>query len=386
MEDIFIYPFVLLGRLFAAIKPLKQEYNVFFFFPFYHTGGAEKVHSLVAQAVGNSNCIIFFTRKSVDDTFKKEFEKTGFTIKDISAYTDNKFLYFFNLIYRGIITGYINKQQSKPVVFNGQCNFAYKISPWINKDIKQVELIHSFNTFSWIRLPFLPFIYKTVMISKVRIGNHLDQYNNLQVPPMFNFRITYICNGIELPETVAAKDFEVPLQVLYVGRGTPEKRVHLVAQIAERTKQTNPQTIFTIAGDVGNAIPENLKQYCILKGNVNDPKQLEALYQQSHILLITSETEGFPMVVMEAMSYGCAIVATAVGDLPVHVRNELNGFVTTEIMDEKKVVDEMVEQLQTLSSNRTLLKEIYSNNVAYAKANFDIEMFNKKYQQLLNTP
>lgn len=384
IENILIFPLIVIGRLIAKLNPLQEEYKVFFFFPFYHTGGAEKVHALITQAVVNKNCIIFFTKKSVDKTFYADFEKNNCTIKDISAYTDNKWLYFFNLIYRGIITGYINKQNTKPLVFNGQCNFAYKISPWINKNIRQIELIHSFNSFSWIRIPFIPFIYKTVMISKVRIENHLEQYRNIKVPEIFNYRIVYICNGIELPKEAITKEYATPLNVLYVGRGTPEKRVHLVALIAKQIKQQQDFINFIIAGDVANAIPENLKSYCELKGNIDDTNQLTDLYKQAHVLLITSETEGFPMVVMEAMAHGCAIIATPVGDLPVHVIDEKNGFLTKEIFNETKVSDEMINYIQKLSTNASLLQRMSIENSNYAKDNFDIKNFNERYNTLLS--
>jgi len=381
IENIFIFPFIIIGRLIAFFSPLKKEYHIFFFFPFYHTGGAEKVHALITQATGNKNCIIYFTRKSVDGNFKNDFEKSGCDIKDISAFTDNKWLYFFNLIYRGIITGYINNQTHKPVVFNGQCNFAYKISPWVNKHIKQIELIHSFNTFSWIRIPFIPFIYKTVMISKVRIGNHLDQYKNIQVPATYNYRITYICNGIQLPRQTVTKSFNDPLRVLYVGRGTSEKRVHLVAAIAAAVQNKNTQITFTIVGDVEGVIPNHLKEYCIIKGNITNENELARLYQESHILLITSNTEGFPLVVMEAMAYGCAIIATPVGDLPVHVQQE-NGFITSTI-DAEKVVDEMTQYILQLANDKLQLEVMSKNNIEYAREHFGIDIFNKKYQDLI---
>ena len=383
IEGIFIFPFIVIGRLIAFVNPLKKEYNIFFFFPFYHTGGAEKVHALITQSVGNNDCIIYFTKKSTDDTFLPDFQKSGCAIKNIAVYTDNKWLYFLNLIYRGMVTSYINKQQNKPVVFNGQCNFGYKISPWIKEEIKQVELIHSFNTFSWIRVPFLPYISSTVMISKVRIEDHLQQYKNIGIPSSFYNKIMYISNGIKLPEILAAKDFEAPLKVLYVGRGTPEKRIHIVAKIAERIRRTNPEITFTIAGNVKGAIPENLKQYCILKGNISDEKKLALLYQQSHILLITSNTEGFPMVVMEAMAYGCIVIATPVGDIPFHVRNEVNGFTTNGVVDEKIVVNEMIHCIQKVDSNKNQLQKISLNNIEYAKKHFDIEVFNEKYRALL---
>ena len=381
IENIFIYPFILVGKFIALIKPQQKEYTIFFFFPFFHTGGAEKVHALITQAVGNENCIIYFTKKSVDATFLSDFKKSNCVIKDISKFTDNKWLYFLNLIYRGIITSYINKQQHQPVVFNGQCNFGYKISPWVNSNIKQIELIHSFNSFSWIRIPFTPFIYKTVMISKVRVGNHLEQYEKIKVPATFNYRITYICNGIELPNETIIKDYTTPLNILYVGRGTPEKRVYIVAKIAEKVKQQNPAITFSIAGDVENSIPENLQSFCELKGNIDDANQLANLYKQAHLLLITSNTEGFPMVVMEAMAYGCAIVATPVGDLPIHVQKE-NGFITSSI-DEEIVVEEMSQSIIQLSNDRTLLKTLSKNNIDYAKEHFDIQLFNKKYQELI---
>ena len=176
IEDVFIFPFILAGRLAAMISPLKKEYRVFFFFPFYHTGGAEKVHAQIANATGGNDCIVFFTKRSADNRFLTEFKKSGCDIKDISKFTDNKWLYVLNLFYRGMITGYINRQQQKPIIFNGQCNFGYKISPWIKKNILQIELIHSFNTFSLIRIPFLTFITKTVMISRKRIEDHKEQY------------------------------------------------------------------------------------------------------------------------------------------------------------------------------------------------------------------
>lgn len=380
IEDIFILPFVLLGRLIALLKPQKNEFDIFFFFPFYHTGGAEKVHALITQSFNNKKCIVYFTRKSVDETFLQDFKNSGATIKNISAYTDNKFLYFNNLIFRGIISGYINQQM--PVVFNGQCNFGYKISPWIKQDIQQIELIHSFNTFSWIRLPFLPFISTTVMISKVRIDNHIEQYKKLNVPPAFADKIQYICNGIELPKNVLAKDFNSSLKIIYVGRGTPEKRVHLVAEIAKKVKQKNNNIEFIIVGDVEGAIPTDLLSYFTLKGNINSKETLESLYQESHILLITSNTEGFPMVVMEAMANGCAIVATPVGDIPVHVLPNQNGFITSSI-EEEIVVNEMSEKIVELSKSIATLESISNVNKKYAIENFDIEVFNKKYRDLL---
>jgi glycosyltransferase involved in cell wall biosynthesis len=382
IEAIFIFPFVLVGRLLSRLNPLDKQYELFFFFPFYHTGGAEKVHALLAQELGGKNAIVFFTKKSSDQTFLSLFEQSGCVIRDISTYTDNKWLYFLNLIYRGIISGYINKQTNPPIIFNGQCNFAYKLAPWITANIKQVELIHSFNSFSWIRLPFLPFISQTVMISKVRIQNHIDQYKKLGVPEEYVNKINFIINGIDVPEVLANKDFHAPLKVLYVGRGTPEKRVHLVAEIAKAVQSKFPEIEFVFAGDVQSAIPMQLHSCCTFKGMIDDAAMLAEAYQQAHVIIITSNTEGFPMVVEEAMAYQNVVIATPVGDLPVHIQQGTNGFLTSAT-EPNLVVSEMTQFIIALDKDRELLSTMAANNRAYAIANFSMPMFKKQYLQLL---
>jgi glycosyltransferase involved in cell wall biosynthesis len=375
IEGVLMYPFILLGKLLAKLDPLPKEYRIFFFFPFYHTGGAEKVHTLVTKATGNSDCIIFFTRRSVDDTFLNEFRGSGCDIKDISKYADNKWLYFLKFIWRGKIAGYINRQASKPVVFNGQSNFGYKISPWLRKDIKQVELIHSFNTFSRIRIPFLPFISQTVMISRLRIEQHLEQYRQLDIPASYAGRIQYIQNAIELPAEYCNKKFSGQLKVLFVGRGTHEKRPELFIDIAKAV----PAARFTLVGEMPatllNALPANLTAV----GNIDDNNKLHHIYCEHHILIIPSSTEGFPIVLMEAMARGCIVMATPVGDIPYHI-NQNNGYVFSAI-DKEIVLREASSRIKELSMEKIQLLSFAATD--YAFKNFDIAQFNRQYKTIL---
>ncbi|GEO10994.1 glycosyltransferase family 4 protein [Segetibacter aerophilus] len=364
--------------------PLKKEYETFYFFPFYHTGGAEKVHALVTQATGGPNSIIYFTRTSHDKNFYADFVKSGSTIKDISRYTDNKFLYFLNLIYRGYISGVINNQKKTALIFNGQCNFAYKISPWIKKRIPQIELIHSFNTFSWIRIPFLPFISRTVMISQVRIDDHLKQYKKLKVPDVYKARIQHIVNGIPLPLSKKQKDVTETIKVLYAGRGTEEKRVNLVAKIAVRSAQEALPVEFLFMGDVREAISPSLRSFCTILGHLVDQKKIDEVYSKAHLVIITSYTEGFPLVIEEGMSHGCGVIATPVGDIPIHVKPHENGFLFSSIWDEALIVEEGVKFLSLLSKEKGLLLQMGENNRKYAYENFSLEAFDKKYRQLFD--
>ena len=363
---------------------MKKEYRVWFFFSFYHIGGAEKVHLQIAQATGGKDCVIWFTRKSHNDLFLQAFRDSGCDIKEISGFTSPKWLYFMNLIWRGVISGYINSQKQQPVVFNGQNNFGYKLAPWIKKTIPQVELIHSLNTFSYIRIPFLPFITRTVMISRKRIEDHVLLYEKLSIPAAFAERIQYISNAIPLPSGSPKKENEL-LTVLFVGRGGLEKRVYLIAEMAKQLYARNGGFQFEFLGDVSDVLNTAEYRYIRFYGNQSDQKFIRHIYDKAHVLILTSETEGFPMVVIEAMAHGAAIISTPVGDIPYHIKNDINGYLFSSVIDEEKIIQEGIEYLLKLKKDHQLLNKIGENNIKHARECFTIEKFNNAYRHLLET-
>lgn len=386
LEDLILWPFILLGTAKAKKTPLKESYDIFFFFPFYHTGGAEKVHAQIAYAFRGKKAIIIFTRKSHNEGFRQLFIDSGHKVLDISSYTDDKSKYWNNLIWRGLVSEHINNQSVKPVVFNGQCNFAYKCSPWIKRDIPQLELIHSFNSFSQIRIPFLPFYRKTVMISQKAISDHRKQYQRIGVPEFYGNKIQYIRNGIPLPEDPAPKVFPgKKLNVLYAGRGTPEKRVYLVARIAQQCRAEKLPIDFSYLGDVKPFLEEKLTDTGTFLGNISNSEEVNNIYRNADVLIITSSEEGFPMVVMEAMSFGCIILATPVGDLPVHLQNEQEEFLFSSVDDEEKIISEAIEYGQKLLNNPSLCIKISVDNMVYAREHFGLSKFEEAYQQLVNS-
>jgi glycosyltransferase involved in cell wall biosynthesis len=54
---------------------------------------------------------------------------------------------------------------------------------------------------------------------------------------------------------------------------------------------------------------------------------IPALLRQAHILVLTSEHEGFPNVLLEAMAAGLPVVSTPAGDAPRIVQNGCTGFI-----------------------------------------------------------
>jgi glycosyltransferase involved in cell wall biosynthesis len=385
LEDLLIRPFIWLGRAHADKYPLQEQYDIFFFFPFYHTGGAEKVHAQLAQVFREQKCLLLFTRKSHDNGFRAAFEQAGHRVLDISAYTDDKRRYWKNLIWRGVVTAHINRQGQRPLVINGQCNFAYKCAPWLHKAIPQLELIHSFNSFSWIRIPFLPFIRQTVMISRKAIADHTRQYGRLGIPGELLTNIRLIQNGVPLPGQPLPKQFDgSQLRVLYVGRATPEKRVHLVAEAAMRCREAAMPVAFSFLGDIQPWLAPSLQDAGSFYGMTDNQEIIRQAYADHHVLVITSSEEGFPMVVMEAMAMGCIILATPVGDLPHHIQPGENGAIFSSI-SEKTVLEEIPAFLEQWLADPQACARMSANNIAYAGAQFGLTTFAGAWKTLAAT-
>ncbi len=110
------------------------------------------------------------------------------------------------------------------------------------------------------------------------------------------------------------------LTIGLVGRLVEVKRVDLFIDIASRTAQIAPDIRFRVYGD--GPLRETLQQYCQTQAASRVVKfmghsdHIQRDLQQLDILLITSDHEGLPMVLLEAMALHTVVIAHAVGAIP----------------------------------------------------------------------
>ena len=112
--------------------------------------------------------------------------------------------------------------------------------------------------------------------------------------------VRVIPSGVDLPAEVGGE--ATPLEVLYVGRLSPEKGVE---ELVEAARGLN----LVVAGDgpLRERVPGAL-------GFVPHD-ELGALYARAAVVACPSRREGFGVACLEAMAYGKPVVATAVGGL-----------------------------------------------------------------------
>ncbi len=325
--------------------------------------------------------MVVFTRKSENIGFLQNFKEIGIDIEIASNYTNNDLLRLpLNLIARGYYAARINKDSA--TVFNGQSNFGYKISPWIHERNAQFELIHSFNSFSWIRIPFISFYTKTIMISEIKIQAHYEQYDKIQVPGLLKERIQYLPNAVEPILNNKEKTWAQPFKVIYVGRGSEEKRLPSIVELAKKIKENNLPFEFELIGDVEDYVSHQAKDFLTITGMINNKEALNAKYQSAHFIILLSSTEGMPLVILEAMQNGCIPIVTNVGDLPL-VINKDNGVLIDN--NEATVVQETFEKLSLIAQlNFDQLNNLSLNSCNLIAQKYSMSRFASNYQKLLS--
>lgn len=136
-------------------------------------------------------------------------------------------------------------------------------------------------------------------------------------------RLRVVYNGVN-PEDFAPREVVLSRPTIaYVGRIEPLKDVLGLITALNIIRREVPDILLRIYGpDDDRRYAErcrlavaamNLEDNVVFEGPTNDPVRA---YQESDVVVLCSVSEGFPYTVVEAMSTGRPVVATAVGGVP----------------------------------------------------------------------
>jgi glycosyltransferase involved in cell wall biosynthesis len=366
------------GRAIGRSWPRKNSSGLFFFFPFYQVGGAEKIHADIIACVADQKPYLFFTNRSKDQKFKSLFEKSG-RVFDLSSLINNRYAYY---LYLGALSSFINRHE-RAVVFGCNSVFFYHLLPHLRKDVRRLDLIHAFGgDIEHVSLPFVHEIDARVVYSSRAFSDLKHQYSSQGIDLKLLNRITFIDNQVAIPETRAEKPERGRLRVIYVGRGAEEKRVHLIGRAADECRRTGVPAEFIFVGDVAGAIEIEHRDACIFKGEIGRFDELEKIYNEADVLVLTSRSEGFPVVIMEAMAHGVVSVSTDVGGIADHLKDGVNGLLI-RAEDEAEIVASLVTLVEQLAADRDSLSQMSRNAYDYARQHFGPLKFCEAYRRLI---
>lgn len=353
-EHILLLPLILLGRAIGYFYRKPGAGSLFLICPNRDTGGSYKVNADIARLLAPYNPLVIFTKREKNGGMRLLYEMEGLTLLDIGRTADNKYLHFLNVIWRGIIAQWV-KQCKNPVVFGGESIYFYKVLPHVYRHATCIELCHVNKWLNYTQA-FAPMIDWRVFSTQKIMRDHAAMYHAGGIPASLLNRLRFIDNKIELPEPNPLNHEH--LRVLFAGRGTPQKRVHLVAAIAEKVKADSPGIDFTLVGDVENLVPQGVQALVSIRTDISNARQMIPVYQSHDILLLTSSFEGLPLVVMDMMALGRVVVSTAVDAIPDYIQHLENGMLIHEVANEEEVVRRGTEIILQLEKDRALLKKL----------------------------
>ncbi|MBS1597635.1 MAG: glycosyltransferase family 4 protein [Bacteroidetes bacterium] len=378
IEQICMFPFVVLGKLFGLLFPLKKKYSVFLFFPSGDIGGSPQVNLDITHCIKDAQPLIIFSKKPRNNQFRKFFDIEGVGLIDLHPYIDKKIFHFINFFFRGVVATWINKSEN-PVVFGGETIFFYKIIPHIRKNIPCVELCH-LDTWLNYTIGFAKRIDKRIFSTIKLKQDVIRQYDTNHMDRSLYERLYFIDNAIDIPILKQVNNEQT--EVVFIGRGSPQKRIHLIAAIAKKMHEAGDKIHFSFVGDVEKIINIAEFPYCKFYGNVSDQVLMKDIYARSDILILTSAFEGLPIVVMTMMSYGKTILSTAVNGIPDYISHMENGLLITET-EEDKIIDQGVQLLRLFINSPDLKIKFGKRSREIAIERFSRKIFCKHYRELL---
>jgi glycosyltransferase involved in cell wall biosynthesis len=373
--------FNLILFLIFELKKIKKS-EVVLFFPFYHTGGAEKVHLNIVNAISNNNTYILFTNKSESIHYKDKFSALANCYEVYEFINRNAFI---KKIFIKTLSKCLNKNNRLQSVFGCNSMFYYDFLPFLSSSIKKIDLIHAFSKpdygLEMYSLSRVELLNTRVVINNKTYNDFVKLYSENKLDQYIG-HIVLIPNGLNVMSSCYPHKTVNNFQVIYVGRWAKEKRPEIFVAIAKKIKALHPSINFTMVGTNFEANSNIIFNAGINnKGEITNEEDLIDLYKNANVILITSYREGFPLVIMEAMNNGVVPITTNVGGINEHIKNDYNGYLIDDNSD--LISEKFVQKVIQLYEDNNEYNQISKNAFIYAQKEFGIDKFNKNYRNLL---
>lgn len=196
-------------------------------------------------------------------------------------------------------------------------------------------------------------------------------------------KIVKVNNGTVIPRKITKQNIkESSLKLVMAARFTPEKNHIKAIDVIAGLKDRGHKVTLTLLGDG----PEygRIKSYVESKDLTKEvefigfSKNVIEWIEHSDIMLFTSNTEGLPMSMLEAMASARSIVSTPVGEIPTILNCSNSGWVSDS-------VNGLISVLESLIENPDKRLQSNLNAYEYAKTHLSIDNQVEKLSNLYST-
>jgi glycosyltransferase involved in cell wall biosynthesis len=159
--------------------------------------------------------------------------------------------------------------------------------------------------------------------------------------------------------------------VVNVANFTPKKRHCDLLQAAREVKACRDDVTFVLVGqgpledEIRRASSEMSLDGCVVFTGFR-PDALRII-AAGDIFVLSSQFEGLPVSMLEAMAAGTAVVATAVGGIPEVIKDRVNGFLVEPMAPQR-----LAEAIITVLDDRVLMERMAGRAREDAMQQFDV--------------
>lgn len=307
--------------------------------------------------------------------------------KEMTYYLKKKnFNMFFKGLSLSIKTGYIKyiktifevRKIKSDVIITTRDVHNFLVSYFVPSGIKKIAWEHSHHNNN------KRYINKIVnsckkMDNLVLVSNELAEFYKQYLGK----KVLFIPNCVDVDHKDVSKLTEKNL--IAVGRLSKEKGFDDLLKLHKKISSKYPDWKLNIIGDgmqknylLDLAKELKLGEKVVFHGFQNKD-YINSMLKESSIYLMTSHTECFPIVLLEAMSYGipCLSYTSAQGANEI-IKNKETGFLI-----ENRNEDEMIEKIEILINDDKLRKKMGKNAKEESK-NYSSSIILDKWDKLIN--
>ena len=379
----------------------KENKKIFFFMPLASIGGTESVHLDILKALQDYDLHIYI-RYSTNiwkgreySNSKKaelegkamlaEFEKYG-SVTFLDKYLEAPRLgRFIRKLFNKRLSNRINRSVEPVVIFWHRESIDF-IFDRLEPHVKIIDIVHNNSNNIEADAKYLLNDWVPRLNQRILVSNGLKKwieplYKETNYETKFSNRIKTIEHCVNFPnEGFIAKPTDI-FNVLFIGRDSIEKQFHNVLQVAEKLNKLNSNFHFHFVGPQKENYNYFESENCTWYGTLTDRNTIEDIYKKTHVLIMTSSSEGFPKVISEAMAFSCAPIVTNVGDISSHIETNTSGILTQT----ENCVNESISALLRLYDDKESYMVLSQNSYLYAREKFAEERFKNEWNNVIET-
>jgi glycosyltransferase involved in cell wall biosynthesis len=328
-------------------------------------GGAQVIVAHLSNALSKYHEVTVFAGQGNGKLFQLldsriRYFKISSLAKNVSPLNDIKTLLSFSALYR----------REKPDIIHLHSSKAAALGRLVFPKDKTVYTVHGFDSIRLAHRWFLPLERYLQKRCKAIVAVSRYDEDNLKAAGIAR-NVSCIYNGIPRPSGESGAVLPIPKKyvkkILCIARISKQKRFDLFLETAGLL----PEYAFVWIGnceEIAN-VPENV----FLLGNLPDAG---AYNYTADLFMLPSNYEGLPVVIIEAMSHGKPVVASAVGGVPELVEDGVNGYTV------ENTASAFAEKIRAVMTNEALCEALVSKSREYFFKHFTVEKMTAEYLQV----